>query len=66
MTNSMRIRLAALAIAIFIGALSVAGLALRDHGQVAAKAPQVQTQAQSQAAPAVSTFGEDEAEFDED
>jgi hypothetical protein len=64
MTNTMRIRIAALVTAIFIGGLSVAGLAVRDHGQgqVAAKpAP-----AQSRTTQPVPTFGDEELELDED
>jgi hypothetical protein len=62
MTNTTRIRLAALVTAIFIGALSVAGLAVRDHGQVAAKPAQAQPRTTHQ----VSTFGDEEVELDED
>jgi hypothetical protein len=64
MTNTMRIRLAALVTATFIGALSVAGLAVRGHGhgQVAAKPAQAQPRTTQQ----VSTFGDEELELDED
>jgi hypothetical protein len=62
MTNTMRIRLAALVTAIFIGALSVAGLAARGHGQVAAKPAQAQPRTTEQ----VSILGGEEPELDED
>jgi len=68
MTDRVRIRIAALVIAIFIGGLSIAGLAARHQGPAAAQPAQVQaqTQARSQAAPATTTFRDDEAELDED
>jgi hypothetical protein len=68
MTNTMRIRLAALAVAIFIGALSVAGLAIRDHSQVAATPAEAEAQAQAQPRTThqTSTFGDEEVELDED
>jgi hypothetical protein len=68
MTDSMRIRLAALVVAVVVGGLSLAGLAIRDHGAVAGEAGKVeaQTQSSTQAPPAVPTFGDDEVELDED
>jgi hypothetical protein len=66
MTNTMRIRLAALAVAIFIGALSVAGLAIRDHSQVAPTPAEAQAQAQPRTTHQTSTFGDEEVELDED
>ena len=62
MTTPMRIRIAALATAIFIGGLSIAGIAARHQSPPAAKP----AQAQSQAAPAASTFGDEELEADEE
>lgn len=63
-TNSMRIKIAALATAVFIGGLSITGLAVRHHGP--ATTTPATAQARSQAAPAVSTFEEGEQELDED
>jgi hypothetical protein len=64
MTNSMRIKIALLATAVFVGGLSIAGLAVRHHGP--AGTTPAKAQAQTQGAPAVSTFEDGEQELDED